>query len=488
MSEKIYACLLRLFPSHFRVAYGEEAMRLFRDRVRDEKGFFLRVRLWMDLLADLTISIPHEYRNVRPAIMGAPVQPRLDGAPAFFVLGEESPGPGPLIFGCALSMVALSLFWILLGHAGNFRPLSASGYQRQHATDSRSSVNDRAAQAADDGETATIGSMSGSGSGSASASGPGQLAAMDATPLRPNEAKQGADAGERKRVMEAVIQNLKEHYVDRNVARKTADALLAHEKNGDDAAAADGGAFAELLTRQMREVSHDMHLEVVYSREPLPNLLPEPTAEDAARYRKMMEQENCMFRKVETLPHNIGYLKLDAFPDPAICGRAAKAAMDSVNHADAVIVDLRDNRGGYGSMVSLISAYLFDHPEYMYNPREMPTQQSWTASPVAGSRLANKPVYVLTSRSTISAAELFCYDLKMLKRVTLVGETTRGSAHAGVFHRIDDHFGMGVPEVKAINPYASADWEGIGVEPDVRVKAADALETAVKLAESRLQK
>ena len=32
------------------------------------------------------------------------------------------------------------------------------------------------------------------------------------------------------------------------------------------------------------------------------------------------------------------------------------------------------------------------------------------------------------------------------------------------------------------------DWEGRGVEPDVKVKAADALETAEKLAESRLQK
>ncbi len=96
------------------------------------------------------------------------------------------------------------------------------------------------------------------------------------------------------------------------------------------------------------------------------------------------------------------------------------------------------------STVSLIAAYLFDHPEYMYDPRVSPTPQSWTLSPVAGNRLADKPVYVLTSGSTISAAEQFCYDLKMLKRVTLVGETTRGSAHAGVFHRIDDHFGMGM--------------------------------------------
>src|SRR6267378_7091530 len=134
MSEKIYACLLRLFPSYFHEAYGDEALQLFRDRAHDEKGFFPRVRLWLDLLADLAISVPRQYRYVRPALSGAAVQQRLEGAPAFFVLVDESPGPGALIFGCALSMIALSLFSILLGYAGNHRLQSAAAFQRGHAT------------------------------------------------------------------------------------------------------------------------------------------------------------------------------------------------------------------------------------------------------------------------------------------------------------------------------------------------------------------
>jgi C-terminal processing protease CtpA/Prc len=161
--------------------------------------------------------------------------------------------------------------------------------------------------------------------------------------------------------------------------------------------------------------------------------------------------------------------------------------MASLNHADALIFDLRDNRGGYPDMVAFIAAYLFDRPEYLYNPRSAPTEESWTRSPVPGNKLADKPVYVLTSGSTWSGAEQFSYDLKMLKRATLVGETTRGGAHAGAFHRIDDHYGMGIPEVKAVNPFGKADWEGIGVGPDVKVKAADALQTAVRLAERKMK-
>jgi retinol-binding protein 3 len=94
----------------------------------------------------------------------------------------------------------------------------------------------------------------------------------------------------------------------------------------------------------------------------------------------------------------------------------------------------------------------------------------------------------LTSARTFSGAEQFCYDLKMLKRATLVGETTGGAAHSGVFHRIDDHFGMGIPETRPINPFSKTDWAETRVEPDVKVKAAEALETAEILAESKLQR
>src|SRR5437660_6389700 len=93
-------------------------------------------------------------------------------------------------------------------------------------------------------------------------------------------------------------------------------------------------------------------------------------------------------------------------------------------------------------MVTVLAAYLFDHPEYMYTPRPDTAADSWTRSPVPGSRLADKPVYLLTSARTLSGAEHFSYDLKMLKRATVVGETTGGASDVGTFHRLDDHFGI----------------------------------------------
>ena len=312
-----------------------------------------------------------------------------------------------------------------------------------------------------------------------------QNRASAATPAAGDDLK--LDAATRHRVIAAVIANLKQHYVDPNASRKMAGALLAQEKSGDYNAVTDGAAFADLLTKQIRAVSRDMHLEVVYSRASLPDRSTGSTPESLARYRKAMEENNCTFEKVEILPRNIGYLKLNSFPEPSICRSTATASMASLNHADAMILDLRDNTGGLPDMVMLMAAYLFDHPEYMYNPRENVTERSWTRSPVPGNLLADKPVYVLTSARTFSGAEHFSYNLKMLKRATLVGETTGGATDVGIFHRIDDHFGMGIRETRAINPYSEPDWAGTGVEPDVKVKAADALETAAKLAERKLR-
>jgi len=297
-------------------------------------------------------------------------------------------------------------------------------------------------------------------------------------------------AAERQQVIHGAVANLTKYYIDPDVAQRMAQALWAHEKSGDDAAT-DGEAFADLITTQMRDVSHDRYLMMVYSTGTTPANPPAPTPDDVARYRKEMEGNNCTFEKVKILPHNIGYLKFNEFPDASICRTTAAAAMASMNHADAIIFDLRDNPGGYANMVALIASYLFDHPTHLndfYNRSENTTEQSWTLPPVPGNRLAKKPAFVLTSSSTFSAAEGFSYDLKMLKRATLVGETTSGRGHMGMGHRIDDHFTIRIPGIRVINPISKTNWEGTGVEPDVRVKAADALKTAEKLAERTLQK
>jgi C-terminal processing protease CtpA/Prc len=105
---------------------------------------------------------------------------------------------------------------------------------------------------------------------------------------------------------------------------------------------------------------------------------------------------------------------------------------------------------------------------------------------VPGKKFTGKAVYVLTSGRTFSAAEEFSYDLKSLKRATLLGETTGGGAHTTAPHRVDGHFFIRVPFGRFINPITKTAWEGTGVEPDIKVPAGDALDEALRRARSGL--
>ena len=474
MSERLYALLLRLYPAAFRKEYGEAALQLFRDRLRDERGVLPRLRLWLDLLLDLGLSLPPEYRRAPSALVSAPMQPK-SGLPSFHMLESELPRPGTFLFGTVFALASLGVLGFLLNHPGETNLFRRSSSQ----TPARSSASPAPApQLSKDAGAQTSG---------VTPSNPTQPSPAPPPATKATQVPQELSDTERRRVIDAIITNLAQHYVDPDATKKISGILSTHEKNGDYNTITSNSAFAGLLTKQLQDATQDSHLMVIYSRQPIPDRPPGPPPGALDQYRAAMEQQNCTFERVEMLPHNIGYLKLNSVPDPGLCRATAVAAMARLNHAGAIIFDLRDNRGGYPEMVSLIASYLFDHPVYMFNPREGVTAQSWTQSPVPGNTLAHKPVYVLTSAATVSAAEQFSYNLKMLRRATLLGETTQGSAHAGVFHRIDDHFAVAIPEIRPINPYGKADWEGSGVEPDVKLKDAEALEAAEKLAEKTVQ-
>ena len=298
------------------------------------------------------------------------------------------------------------------------------------------------------------------------------------------------DAATRSRVIDSAIAKLADSYVFPETAKQMGDAIRARQKRGEYDAVTNGTVFASLLTDHLRDVSHDKHLGVRFNPMRMPAGPQAPTPDQIANFRRQMERMNCAFVKVEQLPGNVGYVKFNGFMDPDVCGPTASAAMNFVSGTDALIIDLRENGGGDPKMVAFVSSYLFSestHLNDLWTRKTNVTEQYWTLPYVPGKRFGGeKPVYVLTSKRTFSGAEEFSYNLKNLKRATLVGETTGGGAHPVNGQRIDEHFVIGVPFARAINPISKTNWEGTGVEPDVKVPASDALTTAQKLAAERL--
>lgn len=347
MSEKIYSFLFRLYPARFRQQYGAEALQLFQDRLRDERGLLRKLRFWIDMLTDFASGLPQAYQNTHTTTT-APAWQTVSGLPAFRTLEEERLGPGSVVMGAVFGITTLALFIFVMNHPAAYHPFSGS-----------------------------IGRLGVAAAGS--------------------------------------------------------------ESNPDVQ------AVAEKIEEQIRSAN---------------------------------QLQSCFFKKLELHPGNIGYVKLTWFANPASCRAVAEGVMQRLNETDAVIFDLRDTQGGYPEMVRLMAGWLFDRPAAWYNPRAASPDQLVTDSPVPGSRLANKPIYVLTSSHTFSGAEHFAYNLKTLKRATIVGETTSGASHAGT---------GGPPSQIALSEPNPA-WEGTGVQPDVRVDATDALRTAENLALNAIRK
>jgi hypothetical protein len=73
------------------------------------------------------------------------------------------------------------------------------------------------------------------------------------------------DGSEKRRVIEGVNAILKEDFLYPDVAQKMAHALLQGQRRSDESIETDGGAFAFLITNQLRDISHDKHLDVIYN-------------------------------------------------------------------------------------------------------------------------------------------------------------------------------------------------------------------------------
>jgi C-terminal processing protease CtpA/Prc len=292
------------------------------------------------------------------------------------------------------------------------------------------------------------------------------------------------DAATRTQVIEGVLKRLNDSYVFPETAKKMEQSIMERVRKQEYDQITSAKEFATKLTSDLQEVSHDKHLRVRYSNRAIPERGPrrEPTAQEREEQKRELAWMNHGFSKVERLPGNFGYLEFLNFMDEELGADTVAAAMNFVNGTDALIIDMRNNGGGNPAMVALVCSYLFGpepvHLNDLYWREGNRTDEFWTKKDIAGKRYLNKDVYVLTSKRTFSGAEEFTYNLKNLKRATIIGETTGGGAHPGGGFRINEHFGMFVPTGRAISPITKTNWEGTGVTPDVAVPADQALLTA----------
>lgn len=162
-------------------------------------------------------------------------------------------------------------------------------------------------------------------------------------------------------------------------------------------------------------------------------------------FAELARAENQGVRRVERLAGDIGYIDTTLVAEPADAAGMIGAAMTLVAHTRALILDLRDNRGGSRRGTAFWCGHLLPEGESAHG--------SFTPPIVPGTRYLDRPVYLLTGPTTFSGAEELARDLRARRRAVLVGERTRG---------------------------------GTGVAPDIAVPVADAFDVAYQHALTKL--
>lgn len=282
------------------------------------------------------------------------------------------------------------------------------------------------------------------------------------------------DATERRAAVEEAANVLRAQYIHPDVADRAARVIETALAGGAYDGLDDRRAFAARLTEDLNTVAHDKDLRVS-SRSappPRPGRGPPPRSEGGVV-------------RADRLAGNIGYLEIMGFPPMEVFAPAANRAMAALGDTQALIIDMRRNGGGSPASVSHLVSFFMPERTHVNdliwrNPgtQTFRTESFWTG-PTPTSYLG-KPVYLLTSSFTFSGGEEFVYDLKALKRGTLVGEVTGGGANPGAMRQLSADLAVFVPGGRAENPITKTSWEGKGVTPDIAAPAADALKVALE--------
>ncbi|MDA0266385.1 MAG: S41 family peptidase [Cyanobacteria bacterium] len=288
-----------------------------------------------------------------------------------------------------------------------------------------------------------------------------------------------------RQAMVMAVHNTLDHYVSAEMAAQLQADIQQRLQAGGYDEIMDVAQLADTLTVQLQSLSGDRQLQIHFSPQVLPELeaATPPTAADLAAEYEKSRLRNFDLNRVERLRGNVGYIELYGFEPPEFVGDALAAAMTLVAHTQALILDLRHNRGGSPATVALLCSYLLPaypavHLNDLYWRSEKITRQWWTVPHLPAPRYLDKPIYVLISKDTFSAAEECAYNLQVLKRATILGEHTTGGANPGRGYRLGDHLWMFVPTGQAINPTTGTNWSETGIIPNVKVPAELALLTA----------
>ncbi|WP_347925758.1 S41 family peptidase [Pontimicrobium sp. SW4] len=292
-------------------------------------------------------------------------------------------------------------------------------------------------------------------------------------------------------LIDSISQLVKKYYITLEDGNKMSELLLSKNKNKEYNNLIKPYELATQLTTDLQSINGDLHMNVSFTP---PNISPDIKTRPLRVDEKGM-WSNYGFQEVKVLDGNIGYLKVSHFTKWEHFDEAKKVVTKSFNflsNTDALIIDVRNNGGGFEAIVAYVISYLFDeepiHLSDYYERHNNARYGIWTTKDIPGKKMPNVPVYVLVNDRTGSAAESLAYMLKHLDRAIIIGEVTRGAGNGAMKHKLSERFSVTIASEETINTITKTSFEQVGVIPNIKSSSDNSFSVAYKLALDYLAK
>jgi carboxyl-terminal processing protease len=188
-------------------------------------------------------------------------------------------------------------------------------------------------------------------------------------------------------------------------------------------------------------------------------------------------QEPAPFLQYGRLTPDVGYLHIQHMDGKKKdYEKALDQAFQALENVRGLVLDIRDNSGGYDPTAQYIAGrFAAERKRYMTvrkksgpGPNDFTSTQEWYVQPEGNSQFT-RPVAVLTTGATASAAETFLLALRTQNHITQVGTITSGAFSDAPMREAPN----GWTYTLSIGDYRAADgksYEGIGLQPQLEVK------------------
>lgn len=241
-------------------------------------------------------------------------------------------------------------------------------------------------------------------------------------------------------------------------------------------------ALAERITEDLRATARDRHLYLNFDPRQAAILSAQnnATKPDPSGLERQVRATNHGVTELRVLPGNIRYM---AFTGGHWIGAESAAAIDAAMRflagGEAIIIDIRNHRGGSAEPAKHILSHFMPANQPLYTFYEKgETNRVFTLPTVPAGRMIGKPLYILTGPSTASAAEELAGNVAGFRIGEVIGETTAGAGFMNALEPIGGVFVLSVSIARVVLASTGRDWEALGIAPTIRTPVPQALDAA----------